>query len=207
MGSIARSRYYPSQERQSSGRPAPGLRPFVVVVFGRTGVGISSLVNLIAGHPVSNVHSNAKTSAQKIKPYPPIQLPGSEKLLSLYELPGFCGQFSDATIMEAIRHIERLEGIDLFVYCLRSQKTTVISKIVRQIRDSFSAPMIAVVTELERFNGSDVGPNTDPTIVRMEDWWCTSLEDGGDEWDADRTYVLWEVWRVRCARVRHNATS
>lgn len=97
--------------------------------------------------------------------------PGSDKQVCLYEVPGFCGQSSDASIFEEIRQIDQKEGIDLFVYCLRKQKATVIPCIVRHIRESIAAqevPMIAVVTELERFEAEG----------GMEDWWDAPLPDG-----------------------------
>lgn len=143
------------------------------MIFGRTGVGISSLVNLIVGHPISNDHPNAKTCTQTPKPkaYPPTTLAGSDKQFCLYEVPGIRGKSSDTTILEAIREIDQKEGIDLFIYCLRKQKTTVIPGIVRHIRESIAGldvPMIAVVTELERFEAEG----------GMEDWWGVPLEDG-----------------------------
>jgi predicted GTPase len=143
------------------------------VIFGRTGVGISSLVNLIVGHPISNDHPNAKTCTQtpKSKSYPPMKLAGSDKQFCLYEVPGLCGKTSDTTILKAIREIDQKEGIDLFIYCLRKQKMTVIPGIVRHIRESIAGldvPMIAVVTELERFEAEG----------GMEDWWGVPLEDG-----------------------------
>lgn len=135
-------------------------------------MGISSLVNLIAGHPVSKDHPNAKTSTRGLKPYP-VTFPGSEKQFCLYEVPGFGGQFSDKTILEAIRQIDQKAGIDLFICCLRKQNATIMRGIGRRIRGCVAAPtkvpMIAVVTELERFEA----------VGGMEDWWDTSLEEGG----------------------------
>ncbi|KAF8554953.1 hypothetical protein OG21DRAFT_965013 [Imleria badia] len=172
MSSIARSTY-PNQTVPSFGRPLLGTKPYVVVIFGRTGVGVSSLVNLIVGHPTSNDHPNAKTRTQKPKPRvnPPVTLTGSNKQFCLYEVPGFTGHSSDAKILEAIRDIEDNEGIDLFIYCLRQLKATVIPGVVRYIRESVAGPdvpMIAVVTELERFEAEG----------GMEDWWDAPLEDG-----------------------------
>ena len=143
------------------------------MIFGRTGVGISSLVNLIVGHPISNDHTAAKPSktSKRVKPYPPITLPGSENRFHLYEIPGFGGQFTDATILETIRRIERNVGVDLFIYCLRSQKWTIMTEIVRIIRSIVPGkkfPMIAAVTELERFD-AEGGTN---------DWWDLPLKDG-----------------------------
>ena len=89
----------------------------------------------------------------------------------MYEVPGFGGKSSDTTVLEAIRDIDRKEGVDLFIYCLRKQKTTVIPGIVRHIRESIAGPdasMIAVVTELERFEAEG----------GMEGWWDVPLGDG-----------------------------
>ena len=142
----------------------------MVVIFGRTGVGISSLVNLILGHPASNDHPDAKTISEKTKSYPATALPGSNKRFCLYEVPGFGGQFPEAKILKTIRQIEREKGIDLFIYCLRKQPMTILPNIVHAIRrDVPGVPMIAVVTELERY-GAEPG--------EMETWWDVSLRDG-----------------------------
>ncbi|KAI9569785.1 hypothetical protein HD554DRAFT_2087397 [Boletus coccyginus] len=150
----------------------PGTKPYVVVIFGHTGVGVSSLTNLIGGHPISNDHPNARTCTRtKPKAYPPITFPRSDKQFCLYEVPGFCGQSPDAAILEAIREIDHKEGIDLFIYCLRKLKNTVLPGIVRHIRESAAGPgvpMIAVVTELERFEAEG----------GMEDWWDAPLGGG-----------------------------
>ncbi|KAI9569786.1 hypothetical protein HD554DRAFT_2037801 [Boletus coccyginus] len=140
-------------------------------MFGRTGAGVSSLINLISGYPISNDHPNARTCTRtKPKAYPPITFPWSDKQFCLYEVPGFCGQSPDAAILEAIREIDHKEGIDLFIYCLRKLENTVLPGIVRHIRESAAGPnvpMIAVVTELERFEAEE-----------MEDWWNAPLGDG-----------------------------
>lgn len=143
------------------------------MIFGRTGVGISSLINLIIGHPISNEHPNARTCSQKPKPklYPLVTLARSDRQFCLYEVPGFCGQSSDGAILEAIREIEQNEGIDLFIYCLRKLRATILPGVVRHIRESIGGPdvpMIAVVTELERFEAEG----------GMEDWWDTPLANG-----------------------------
>ncbi|KAG6377295.1 hypothetical protein JVT61DRAFT_15082 [Boletus reticuloceps] len=166
MGSIARSTY----SNQTSSKP------YVVVIFGRTGVGVSSLVNLILGYHVSNDHPNAKPHSQhpRFTLHTPVTLssnPRSDTPLSLYEVSGFGGQSSDAAILETIRKIDQREGIDLFVYCLRKQKAMVMPGVVRHIREHIGGrdvPMIAVVTELERFEAE----------AGMEDWWNAPLGDG-----------------------------
>ena len=138
----------------------------MVVIFGRTGVGISSLVNLISGYPISKNHSKARTP--KIRPHL-ISLPSSDKEFRLYEVPGFGGPIQDAKILKTIRQIERDVGIDLFICCFRQQKATILPDIVRRIRDSAPGkrvPMIAVVTGLELFKPG------------MDEWWNVALDDG-----------------------------
>ncbi|KAF8840570.1 hypothetical protein BDN67DRAFT_968409 [Paxillus ammoniavirescens] len=148
-------------------QPLTGREPYVVVIFGHTGVGVSSLVNLIAGIPVSDYHPDSQTCTNKSKRHL-VTLPGSEKQFCLFEVPGFRG--NPNIFLNEIRRLEREEVIDLFIYCLRKQKSTVIPHVVRSITEDITGgevPIAAVVTELEKFEGSS-----------MEEWWTTSLEKG-----------------------------
>ena len=140
----------------------------MVVIFGRTGVGISSLVNLISGYPASKDHSDAKTKASRIKPHL-ASFRNSHKEFLLYELPGFGGHIQDAKILNMVRQIERDVGIDLFIYCFRQQKATVLSNTGRHIQHCVSQriPMIAVVTGMELFK------------PEMDEWWNVVIDDYG----------------------------
>ncbi|KAH7887156.1 hypothetical protein F5I97DRAFT_1927431 [Phlebopus sp. FC_14] len=142
-----------------------GNKPYIVVVFGRTGVGVSSLINLIMGYPASGTHPDGKSCTRKIKEH--LVNLSDDKRICLYEVPGFGGEVDTEAIMKSIRALEKKKAIDLFVHCLRSQKSTLIPNIVRRIRREIpSVPMVAVVTELERFEGE------------MEDWWSVISDDG-----------------------------
>ncbi|KAF9225642.1 hypothetical protein BS17DRAFT_777442 [Gyrodon lividus] len=158
-------------EKGAPSRLLTGKGPSVVVIFGHTGVGVSSLVNLIAGNPMSDYHPDTQTCTNKSKRYE-ITWPGSDRQFCLFEVRGFYGGVPETTLLNEIRRLEREEAIDLFIYCLRKQKSTVIPHIARQIKDNVTdgkVPVIAVVTELEKFEG-----------IHMEDWWTTStsLEQG-----------------------------
>ena len=139
-----------------------------MVIFGRTGVGISSLVNLISGYSTSNDYKHPGTTPLKISPRV-VSFPNSNKQFWLYNVPGFGGRIQDKTIIEMIRQTERDKGIDLLIYCFRRQRATVLPDIVRRIRDSVPqrVPMIAVVTELERFE------------PEMDEWWDVVLDIDG----------------------------
>ncbi|KAF9234441.1 hypothetical protein BU15DRAFT_65684 [Melanogaster broomeanus] len=95
------------------------------------------------------------------------EVPRREPTVCLYEVPGFGGRVRDSTLLEEIRRLEKERPIDIFMYCLRKKSSTVLPNIVQQIRaDVPGRTMIAVVTELEKFEGD------------MEAWWNTSLEEG-----------------------------
>ncbi|KAF9232589.1 hypothetical protein BU15DRAFT_67342 [Melanogaster broomeanus] len=153
-------------EKDVPPRESTGQQPYVVVVFGQTGVGVSSLVNLIAGTPLSAFHPDTKTCTSKSKRHE-FNLPGYDTQVCLYEVPGFGGGVRDSTLLKEICRLEKERPIDLFMYCLRKKSSTVLPNIVQQIRaDVPGRTMIAVVTELEKFEGD------------MEAWWNTSLEEG-----------------------------
>ncbi|KIJ59948.1 hypothetical protein HYDPIDRAFT_117846 [Hydnomerulius pinastri MD-312] len=145
---------------------------YVVVVFGHTGVGVSSLINLIAGCPVSDSHADVKTCTRNVKGYP---VPLFNKRFYLFEVPGFGGDLKDAAIIKLIQNLEKNHAIDLFIYCFRKKRDTLMPNALKQLRDGIPSakgvPLIGVVTELEKIGvcGED-----------MEDWWTVPSEEGGD---------------------------
>ncbi|KIJ14631.1 hypothetical protein PAXINDRAFT_155947 [Paxillus involutus ATCC 200175] len=133
-----------------------------------------SIERAFAKYLKTTVISNAEDRTVTVPP----RLPGlhkqkqaierSEKQFCLFEVPGFRG--NPNIFLNEIRRLEREEVIDLFIYCLRKQKSTVIPHVVRSITEDITGgevPIAAVVTELEKFEGSS-----------MEEWWTTSLEKG-----------------------------
>lgn len=143
----------------------PGGQEYVVVVFGRTGAGISSLVNLIAGSTVAQCHADTRPCTQKVTGH---RASFAGKQVCIYDIPGFGGVSTESETIESIRSLERERGIDVLVYCMRKARQTMMPDTLREIRRVVPSevPIVAVVTELERIEG------------RMESWWTTQPEDG-----------------------------
>lgn len=143
----------------------PGGQEYVVVVFGRTGAGISSLVNLIAGSTVAQCHADTRPCTQKVTGH---HASFAGKQFCIYDIPGFEGVSSESETIESIRSLEQERGIDVLVYCMRKARQTMMPDTLREIRRVVPSevPIVAVVTELERVEG------------RMESWWTTQPEAG-----------------------------
>lgn len=133
----------------------------MVVIFGRTGVGVSSLVNLIAGSKLAECHADLRPCTQKMTSHA-IEVEG--KQLRLYEIPGFGGSSTDSEIIDCIQNVQQDYGIDVLVHCLRKQRQTFIPEMGEKVRSVLPRGVrtIAVVTELEWYKGD------------MGSWWTSS---------------------------------
>lgn len=136
----------------------------VVVVVGHTGVGVSSLVNLLAGCPVSRNSPDAKPHTRWDKKHL-IQIGDSERYVSVYEIPGFGGDIKDGTLINYVRSLHAHRGIDLVLYCMRPMRDTFMPQTFKLLRESLhKVPFVAVVTGLEYYGET------------MEQWWSTPSE-------------------------------
>ncbi|KAI6028224.1 hypothetical protein EDC04DRAFT_158943 [Pisolithus marmoratus] len=146
-------------------RELSGQGPYTVVVFGRTGAGISSLVNLIVGSTVAQCHADTRPCTQKTTGH---HASFSGKHFCIYDIPGFGGVSSESETIKNIQSLERERGIDVLLYCMRKARATMVPDILRETRRVVPSgvPIVAVVTELERVEGS------------MESWWTTPSEAG-----------------------------
>ncbi|KAL4070224.1 P-loop containing nucleoside triphosphate hydrolase protein [Scleroderma yunnanense] len=143
-----------------------GCNPYVIVVVGRTGVGVSSLVNLIAGRTVAPHFPDASQCTRRIRAYP-AEIKGTSYLL--YDIPGFDGKVSTERLVNAIRTVERRRGVDLLLYCVRGKRNTFMPKTYRELRQTIPrvVPSVVVVTGLERYGGSE-----------MVEWWSAIPREG-----------------------------
>lgn len=133
----------------------------VVVVFGRTGMGVSSVVNLILGREEAPCHNDIHPCTVVPACYR-LEIEGQE--FDIYDIPGFRKDFSPA---KTIGRLHRERGIDLLVNCIRPKDGTVKGyyNSVRSVVPD-RVPIVAVVTGLERGGGN-----------RMEDWWSKNGEE------------------------------
>lgn len=131
-----------------------GDRVHVVVVFGRTGMGISSLVNLILGREDAPFSTDMHPCTLAPAAY---RVDINGHAFDIYDIPGFGNEFvPEKTISDL--YTER--GIDLLIYCLRP-KEGIAKKIFNAVRSAVPerVPMVGVITALEKHSHS------------MEDWW------------------------------------
>ncbi|KAH0826779.1 kinase-like domain-containing protein [Lanmaoa asiatica] len=144
------------------GRP---LRPFNVVFFGETGAGMSSVINLIAGHPVAEVSSCEKTCTSESCSY---RINTGMQQFLIWDTMGLNGMhIGHDALKNAARLIRDLSvagGVDLLVFCKKCGKLTASELEGYGFFEEFlcegQVPVALVVTHLESLNP-------------MEKWWDT----------------------------------
>ncbi|KAF8635780.1 hypothetical protein AX17_003856 [Amanita inopinata Kibby_2008] len=145
-----------------------------VIVFGETGVGKSSLINMIAGKEMAIVSSGALGCTFASTPHDVMLEHGKYRLWDTIGLNE--GEHGTATAERAIQNLQDLVmnlkdgGVSLLVYCIRGTRFRDILKInydlFQKIICDEKVPIVVVVTGLE--NEGD-----------MEDWWSDNAHDFG----------------------------
>ena len=142
-------------------------RPFNVVFFGETGAGMSSVINLIAGHSVANVGTGAKTCTLASHPY---KISTGIQQFLIWDTMGLNGASSmydtggraTRNAAQLIHDLSEKGGVDLLVFCKRSRNLTKPEVNCYMFFKEFlcegQVPVAVVVTHLE-------------CEACMEDWW------------------------------------
>ncbi|KAG9310010.1 hypothetical protein JVU11DRAFT_10044 [Chiua virens] len=149
-------------ETKPSAMPMPvnnGDRVHVVVVFGRTGMGVSSLVNLILGREDAPFSTDMHPCTVAPAAYR-VDLNGHA--FDIYDIPGFGNEYAPEKTISDL-YTER--GIDLLMYCLRP-KEGIAKKIYNAVRSAVPerVPLVGVVTGPRETRGVDGG-----LVVRDEE--------------------------------------
>ncbi|KAF8137712.1 hypothetical protein EV363DRAFT_1446493 [Boletus edulis] len=163
---LSRLRVFNPFETKSPTMPMPvnnGDRVHVIVVFGRTGIGISSLVNLILGREDAPFSTDMHPCTVAPAAY---RVDINGHAFDIYDIPGFETDYSSE---KTIGDLYTERGIDLLIYCLRP-KEGITKKIYNDVRSAVPerVPMVGVVTGLEKHRAS------------MEDWWMGGPRKNGD---------------------------
>ena len=150
-----------------------------VILFGETGVGKSSLVNLLAGWHVADVSPDSvactltsteyqfQLGAATIRLWDTVGLEEPESGTS-----GYMGAIEKAT--ELVRRLSASGGISLFLFCVRGNRVTTTMqsnyRLFYEVLGNKKVPIALAITHLER----------EPGV--MEDWWvrnAKTLEHNG----------------------------
>ncbi|KAG6336383.1 hypothetical protein ID866_2703, partial [Astraeus odoratus] len=140
-----------------------------VIIAGESGIGKSSLINLIADQQLASTSNDSDACTIAPESYK-ICIDGRDFVI--WDTPG-CNDLkassaSYPTLMHTLIRRLKQENVDLLVYCLSgSRAKTALVKTYQTIRGLIpqSTPMVAVVTQLERYKG------------RMDDWWSRNEQE------------------------------
>lgn len=138
-----------------------------IIVFGETGVGKSSMINMIAGRDVAKVSSDVNGCTMSYsahyfsvngRPYYIWDTVGLEE--QGMGVNGFLVAIAQA--YELIGHLSRQGGIDLLLFCMRGGRITATTqsnyRLFYEVLCGSSVPIALVFTGLER-------------EANLEDWW------------------------------------
>ena len=149
----------------------PGSFPKNIVVFGESGVGKSSLINLIVGRSIAATSSGAKGCTFDHKKY---ELQVDDTQYAIWDTAGLDegaygtvpAEIAEEHLKQLLRDLTRANGIHLLVYCVRA--TRLRKTLLSNYNLFYSAicrkkvPIVAVVTGLENYE------------EEMADWWIAN---------------------------------
>jgi len=152
----------------TAGQPAPGRRKTkTIVLFGETGAGKSSLVNLMAGKEVAYTSPDMQRCTLQWKEYTIDFDDGSYKVfdtIGLEEPQLGIKEYLESVenAYKLVKELDQQGGIDLLLFCVRAGRVTATLQSNYRLFHEFlcekKVPIVLAITNLEREH-------------RMEDWW------------------------------------
>ncbi|KAI6169534.1 P-loop containing nucleoside triphosphate hydrolase protein [Pisolithus thermaeus] len=144
-----------------------------IILFGETGVGKSSVINLIAGGSVAEVSPDADGCTMNSTDY---QFMIGSRKITIWDTVGLeepqmgvNGYY--AAIVKAyglIQKLSRAGGVDLLLFCIRGNRITATTqsnyRLFYEVLCDKQVPIALIITHLEREH-------------RMEDWWVRNEEN------------------------------
>ena len=139
-----------------------------VIVFGQTGSGKSSVVNLIAGRQVANISNGAAGCTLSFKPY---SIPLHCRTVHIWDTVGLDEPEMELAAIEQahelIYNLTSRGGVDLLLFCIRAPRVTGTSqanyRLFYEVLCRSQVPIGFVITHLEQ-------------QVNMESWWERNVE-------------------------------
>lgn len=153
-------------------------RSLNIILFGETGSGKSSVINLLAGKQVAQTSSDSDGCTKAYKPYPFIV---NGRTYTVWDTVGLEGPVTGLTgylpaieqVCKLVRNLLKAGGVDLLLFCHRQGRITASTRknytLLYEVLCRKSVSIAAVITHLEHEK-------------RMEDWWdqnATIFEDKG----------------------------
>lgn len=138
-----------------------------IILFGETGVGKSSVVNLIAGRTVAEVSPDVEGCTLQSKEY---KFDVGSIRVSIWDtvgleepevgVDGYIPAIEKAWLL--IKRLREAGGVDLLLFCIRANRVTMTTqsnyRLFYEVLCGQQVPIALVITHLER-------------EVDMEDWW------------------------------------
>lgn len=163
--SSSRQRTYSSLQQPTQSSPKN------IVVFGESGVGKSSLINLIAGRSIAATSSGAKGCTFHHKKY---ELQLDDALYAIWDTAGLDegtygtvpAEIAEENLKRLLRDLTRANGVHLLMYCVRASRLR--KTLLSNYNLFYSAicrkkvPIVIVVTGLENYE------------EQMADWWAAN---------------------------------
>ncbi|KAF9222625.1 hypothetical protein BS17DRAFT_173622 [Gyrodon lividus] len=145
-----------------------------VVVFGESGVGKSSLVNLVVGSYAAKTSPDADACTIRTQHYDVVIHGGKFKIWDTAGLDGGSSGTRRAAVAEknlkqSLRNFLKNDDLSLLIYCVRASRAT--RALVRHYQRVYTEtcnstiPMVIVVTALENSSGD------------MDNWWQRNAGD------------------------------
>ncbi|KAI6000743.1 P-loop containing nucleoside triphosphate hydrolase protein [Pisolithus albus] len=140
----------------------PLLRIANIVLFGETGVGKTSVINLIAGRNIAPVSSGVRGCTLDSKEY---RLTANESHLRIFDTVGLNSPTKAYKLIDALN---RAGGVDLLLFCMRGGRLSDAQlknyRLFQEYLCEKKVPVAIVVTHLEQEDN-------------MEQWWDDNEED------------------------------
>ncbi|KAF8135599.1 hypothetical protein EV363DRAFT_1321005 [Boletus edulis] len=135
-----------------------------IIVFGETGAGKSSVINLIAGRHVTDTAPDVQGCTMSFKPY---SFPINGRTFHIWDtgVNGYLLAIEQAC--ELIHNLSSQGGVDLLLFCIRGNKVTATTqsnyRLFFEVLCRSQVPIAFVITHLER-------------EADMEEWWERNSE-------------------------------